>query len=51
MLFDAQTELGMTVRPVQRDRGQRLLGDANLFEETRRASYSDYELQTRTGPY
>ena len=41
--IETQSQLGMDLRPVQRDGGQRLEGDATLFEETARAS--DPELQ------
>jgi hypothetical protein len=36
--FDTHSVFGMDLRPVQRDGGQRLMGDATLFEETRRSS-------------
>ncbi len=36
-----QRELSMALRPVQRDGGQRLSGDATLYEETRRSSYPE----------
>jgi len=43
---DTQTELATTIRPVQRDGGQRLDGDAVLYEITRRTSESEiYEEQ------
>jgi len=37
----SQNELGMELRSVQRDGGQRLLGDAILYEETRRSSRAE----------
>ncbi len=36
--MESQSELGLDLRPVARDGGQRLNGDASLFEETRRSS-------------
>ena len=42
--IDTQTELDTILRPVQRDGGQRLAGDALLYEETRRPSQAELEL-------
>jgi hypothetical protein len=39
--IDTQTELGTVLRPVQRDGGQRLAGDAILYDETRRTSEAE----------
>jgi len=39
--IDTQTELDTILRPVQRDGGQRLSGDAILYEETRRNSQAE----------
>jgi hypothetical protein len=39
--LEGQSEFGMNLRPVQRDGGQRLNGDAVLYEETRRASAAE----------
>ncbi len=39
--IETQGQWGIDLRPVQRDGGQRLLGDAILYEETRRRSVSD----------
>ena len=36
--FDTQTAFGIDLRPVQRDGGQTLIGDATLYDETRRTS-------------
>lgn len=44
--IDTQNMVGLDLRPVQRDGGQLLLGDATLYEETRRASQSEL---VRTG--
>jgi hypothetical protein len=43
--INTQNTFAMDLRPVQRDGGQRLLGDATLFDETRRAS--DEEIYRR----
>lgn len=40
--IDTQNMIGLDLRPVQRDGGQVLLGDATLYEETRRASQSEF---------
>jgi hypothetical protein len=39
--INSQTQLNMDLRPIQRDGGQRLLGDMQLFEETRRTSTAE----------
>lgn len=39
--IDTQSLIAMDLRPVQRDGGQALLGDATLYDETRRASESE----------
>jgi hypothetical protein len=39
--LNTQSEFGMDIRPVQRDGGQRLQGDAILYEETRRVSRAE----------
>lgn len=39
--IDTQNMVGLDLRPVQRDGGQLLLGDATLYEETRRTSQSE----------
>lgn len=39
--LNTQAGLNMDLRPVQRDGGQRLLGDAFLYEETRRSSLDE----------
>lgn len=39
--INSQSELGMILRPVQRDGGQRLEGDTQLFEATRQASQTE----------
>jgi hypothetical protein len=39
--IDTQNLIGLDLRPVQRDGGQPLQGDATLYEETRRASESE----------
>lgn len=39
--IDTQGSLNMDMRPVQRDGGQRLLGDATLFNATRRTSLGE----------
>jgi hypothetical protein len=44
--IDTQNQVALDLRPVQRDGGQVLLGDATLYEETRRASQSEL---VRTG--
>jgi len=36
--IETQAQFGMDLRPVQRDGGQRLAGDASLYEQTRRTS-------------
>ncbi|HWB53038.1 MAG TPA: YjbH domain-containing protein, partial [Tepidisphaeraceae bacterium] len=41
-----QNELAMTLRPVQRDGGQRLANDTQLYEITRRSSYGEVLLST-----
>ena len=38
---NTQREFALDLRPTQRDGGQRLAGDATLFEETRRSSYGE----------
>jgi hypothetical protein len=43
--INTQTELGTILRPVQRDGGQRLLGDAILYDETRRTSLAELETE------
>jgi hypothetical protein len=43
--ISSQNEFGMNMRPVQRDGGQRLEGDAMLYEMTRRSSYGEILLQ------
>jgi hypothetical protein len=40
--INTQGEFGLNLRPVQRDGGQRLEGDATLFELTRRASEAEW---------
>jgi len=45
--IDTQNELGTILRPVQRDGGQELAGDAILYEETRRTSTGEISLQTQ----
>ena len=40
--FNTQSEFSTMLRPTQRDGGQVLLGDATLYEETRRSSQSDF---------
>lgn len=40
--IDTQNQIGIDLRPTQRDGGQILLGDATLYEETRRASESEF---------
>jgi hypothetical protein len=44
--IDTQTELGTVLRPVQRDGGQELSGDAILYDETRRTSISEFALES-----
>ena len=39
--IDTQTELDTVLRPVQRDGGQELAGDATLYDETRRTSEAE----------
>jgi hypothetical protein len=36
--IDTQSQFAMDIRPIQRDGGQRLIGDASLYEETERTS-------------
>ena len=43
---DTQSSLGIDLRPVQRDGGQRLQGDATLYEGTRRDSEAELALHT-----
>lgn len=43
--IDTQTELGTVIRPVQRDGGQELAGDAILYDETRRTSMAELALE------
>jgi hypothetical protein len=43
--IDTQNMVALDLRPVQRDGGQALLGDATLFEETRRTSESEFARQ------
>jgi hypothetical protein len=40
--IESQGVLGMDLRPVQRDGGQRLVGDATLYQETRRTSDAEF---------
>ena len=47
--IDTQTELTTVLRPVQRDGGQELAGDAVLYEETRRTSPGEIYLQKPFG--
>lgn len=42
--INSQLEYGTIIRPVQRDGGQRLGGDATLYEETRRSSEAEMAL-------
>ena len=42
--IDTQTEFETVLRPVQRDGGQRINGDAILYEETRRSSTDEMHL-------
>ncbi len=42
---DTQAQFNLDLRPVQRDGGQRLLGDATLFDETRRPSLAEMQEQ------
>lgn len=42
--INTQTEYSIELRPVQRDGGQNLLGDAPLYEETRRSSETEMSL-------
>lgn len=44
--INTQSQIALDLRPVQRDGGQTLLGDATLYQETRRASESEL---VRTG--
>jgi hypothetical protein len=44
--LETQAQFGMDLRPVQRDGGQRLLGDTVLFDETRRTSQAELLLQS-----
>jgi hypothetical protein len=44
--INSQSGIGMDLHPVQRDGGQRLLGDALLYQETRGASQGDMESQS-----
>jgi hypothetical protein len=39
--INTQNQIGIDLRPTQRDGGQILLGDASLYEETRRTSQSE----------
>jgi hypothetical protein len=39
--IDTQNQVALDLRPVQRDGGQVLLGDATLYEETRRTSQGE----------
>jgi hypothetical protein len=43
--IDTQSELGTILRPVQRDGGQELAGDAILYDETRRTSMGELALE------
>jgi hypothetical protein len=43
--IETQGQFNLDLRPVQRDGGQRLLGDALLYEETRRTSLDEILLQ------
>lgn len=43
--IDTQNTVALDLRPVQRDGGQALLGDATLYEETRRSSESEFVRQ------
>jgi len=45
--IDTQSELGTILRPVQRDGGQELAGDAVLYDETRRTSMDEIYLQNQ----
>jgi hypothetical protein len=40
--INTQSMIGLDLRPIQRDGGQALLGDATLYEETRRTSESEF---------
>jgi hypothetical protein len=42
----SQGQFNLDLRPVQRDGGQRLEGDSQLFEQTRRTSYSEIWRET-----
>lgn len=42
--IETQGQWGIDLRPIQRDGGQRLIGDATLYEETRRTSESELAL-------
>jgi hypothetical protein len=43
--IDTQSQLNMEIRPIQRDGGQILAGDATLFDETERSSESEIARQ------
>jgi hypothetical protein len=42
--IETQGQWGIDLRPVQRDGGQALVGDATLYEETRRSSLAELDL-------
>jgi hypothetical protein len=48
--IQTQGQLGIDLRPVQRDGGQRLIGDATLYEETRRTSEGEILLDRSQQP-
>ena len=48
--IETQGQWDIDLRPVQRDGGQRLNGDAILFEETRRTSIGEIDKQTQLAP-
>jgi hypothetical protein len=41
--IETQGQWGIDLRPIQRDGGQRLYGDATLFEEGRRTSFGEFQ--------
>ncbi|MES2294547.1 MAG: YjbH domain-containing protein [Pseudomonadota bacterium] len=46
--IETQGQWGIDLRPIQRDGGQRLMGDTTLFDETRRTSRAEISAETPT---
>jgi Exopolysaccharide biosynthesis protein YbjH len=48
--LDTQSQIGLDLRPVQRDGGQRLYGDTTLYDQTRRDSLGEMDRALHSSP-